>query len=485
MKKKLILMASLVFILCCFFAITANAQCAKDECVGDWVITGQSYLKPMQAKMTCTVCSTVNEETIAPLFATNGFSYQAETGSITQHFAVDREAVDLYKKLTGKTVLFGGVIAAADMVGAQCPIDSEGKAVNKYVQAADFTNTDLVVYDIKITNIPKDARLGTALICGAYVVIDGVVSFIDNGEVESNAVANTYYDVFRSASSWSDLKEGEDSATLKVLTIGNSFSDDAMEYVYKIAKEAGIAHVELGNLRSNSCSLATHVSNAKSNSKAYMFRYWADGATTWKDTGTWNSGAHNMRDAVTLTDWDYIVFQQVSSDSGNASTYDDLSELIEYVEPLCPEAKLAWHVTWSMRSDYASSGPSYSAIIKAVNEKITTNKKIDVIIPCGTAIENAKTSYLTKVQIQRDSKHLSYGMGRYIAGLTLVKALTGLPIDRISYPLNDTEGHSATYGTNENWKSSFRFTDEIDAICKEAANNAIANPYQVTPTQYK
>ena len=114
----------------------------------------------------------------------------------------------------------------------------------------------------------------------------------------------------------------------------------------------------------------------------------------------------------------------------------------------------------------------------------TSNRKIDVIIPSGTAIENAKTSYLTNVQIQRDAKHLSYGMGRYIAGLTLVKALTGLSIDDTNYPLTDTEGHSATSGSNENWKSSFRFTEEINAICIEAANNAIDNPFTVTSSKY-
>ncbi len=486
MKKKLILIASLAFIFCCLLAVAVNAQCAEGECAGEWVIAEEgSYLEPMQAKMTCTVCSAVLEETIQPLFATNGFSYQAETGSITQHFAVDREAVGRYEELTGKSVKFGGIIAAAEMVGDQCPIDSEGEPVNEYVNAVDFTKKDLVVYDIKINNIPEEARLSAGLICGAYVVIDGTVTFIDDGAVEKDAVANTYYDVVRSASSWDGVKENEDGATLKVLTIGNSFSDDAMEYVYKIAKEAGVPHVELANLRANSCSLATHVSNAQGDKGVYMFRYWQDGASTWQDTGTWSGGPYTIKQAVTFADWDYIVFQQVSDQSGNSSTYDDLSTLIEYVEPLCPEAKLAWHMTWSMRADYASSGPAYKDIVNAVNEKITSNKKIDVIIPNGTAIENAKTSYLTNVQIQRDAKHLSYGMGRYIAGLTFVKALTGLSIDNTDYPLTDTEGHSATAGSNENWKSSFRFDDEINAICIEAANNAIANPYQVTPTQYE
>lgn len=487
MKKRIILISSLVFVFCCFLALTANAQCANGKCVGEWTVNegAQGYLAPMEATKVCSVCKTTLEaKTIQPMFSTKGFSYQESTGSIIQHFAVDRAALDEYREITGKTVLFGGVIAASEMVGNECPIDSDGKPVNEWVNVADFTETDRVMYDVRVNNIPKEARKSAQLICGAYVVIDGVVTFIDNGRVENNAVANTYFGVVKASSSWDDVKENEDGATLKVLTIGNSYSDDAMEYVYKIAKEAGIEHVELGNLRTGSCSLAMHVSYAQSNSNAYMFRYWADGATTWKDTGTWTSGAYNMKDAVTFTDWDYIVFQQLSTESHKASTYDDLSTLIEYVESLNPTAKFAWHMTWTFRADYLSSGPSYSGILNAVNTKITSNRKIDVIIPSGTAIENAKTSYLTMHHIHRDAKHLSYGMGRYIAGLTFVKALTGKSIDNSTYPLTDTEGHTATSGTNENWKLSFKFTDEIDLICKEAANNAIANPYQVTQSAY-
>ena len=483
MFKKIILIACIAFALC-LLTLGVSAQCADGQCQAEWTVASENYLAPTVATKACTVCAQTYETMeIDALFSTKGFSYQEETGSIIQHFAVNREALDLFKSLTGKKVLFGGVIAAEEMVGGQCPVDENGRATNDLVKAVDFTSADLDMYDVRINNIPSEARFDTGLICGAYVIIDGTVTFIDNGRVEKEAVANTYFGVVKASSSWDDVKENENGPTLKVLTIGNSFSDDAMEYVYKIAKEAGVAHVELANLRANNCSLAMHVSYAQSNSSAYMFRYWQDGATTWKDTGTWTSGAYTMKQAVTFTDWDYIVFQQVSADSGKASTYDDLGKLMDYVGELNPGAKFAWHMTWSMRSDYASSGPSYSAIVNAVNEKITSNRKIDVVIPSGTAIENAKTSYLTGTQLQRDAKHLSYGMGRYIAGLTFVKALTGLSIDGTAYPTGDTEGHSTTSG-NDNCKASFKFTDEINAICKEAANNAIENPYSVTQSSY-
>ena len=487
MKRKLLLIASLVFVICCLFALTVNASQCQGGCTDNWSLTESDggYLEPISATNTCSVCGTViAQETVNPLFFTTGYSYNENDGGITQQFAADIEAISRYTEITGKSVLYGAIISTKNAIGNDIPLDSNGTPTKDGVFATNLSSQGVSVFDVMVNGIPEEHRLSTYLVCGAYVIIDGELSFIDNGKIEQSTSFNTYYDVVKSSSSWDDVKENEDGRTFKVLTIGNSFSDDALEYVYKIAKEAGIEHVELANLRASNCSLATHLSNATGNKGVYMFRHWADGATTWADTGTWSGGPYTIKQAVEFTDWDYIVFQQVSSDSGKASTYDDLSALISYVEALNPTAKFAWHMTWSMRADYASSGPAYKDIVNAVNEKITSNKKIDVVIPSGTAIENAKTSYLTNVQIQRDAKHLAYGMGRYIAGLTFVKALTGLSIDQTSYPLTDTEGHSSTSGSNENWKSSFRFTDEINAICIESANNAIETPYAVTNSEY-
>ena len=49
--------------------------------------------------------------------------------------------------------------------------------------------------------------------------------------------------------------------SLKILAIGNSFSVDAMEHLYGIAKDGGVENVLLGNLYIGGCSLATHAKN--------------------------------------------------------------------------------------------------------------------------------------------------------------------------------------------------------------------------------
>ena len=256
-----------------------------------------------------------------------------------------------------------------------------------------------------------------------------------------------------------------DDGELKILAIGNSFSDDAMEYVYQIAKDAGVEKITLGNMFIGGCSLEKHLDNARNNKGAYDYRT--------NTNGTWSTkGGVSIRTAVKSEDWDFITFQQVSGYSGVAETYDDLVELISIVEPLNPSARLVWHMTWAYKTGSSHSDfpkynrdqmTMYNAIVDAVNTKILTNEKIEIVIPCGTSIQNVRTSLIG--DMTRDGYHLSYGIGRYIASMTFVKALTGLSIDNSVTRPDDIDSY------------------ELKAII-EGVNNAISKPYEVTKSSY-
>ena len=59
--------------------------------------------------------------------------------------------------------------------------------------------------------------------------------------------------------------------TLKVLAIGNSFSSDATEYLWNIAKDGGVEKIIIGNLYIGGCALDKHYTNIKSNAGAYTY----------------------------------------------------------------------------------------------------------------------------------------------------------------------------------------------------------------------
>ena len=473
MKKKLILALSLVFVFCCFFVISANAQCT--ECTDNWTVNfgEDKYLGEMVAVNTCADCGTeLAKQTISPMFETLGYSYNTVTlDGITQHYAVNLESLARYEALTGKTVLFGVVASSEDSLVNGHPIDNSGKPVSDSVIAANFKNTGYEVFDIKVTGIPEKYRDSAKMICSAYVIVDGAISYIDNGKTKDTPSTNTFDEVKEVVDN--PVPKWAKDGSLKILTIGNSFSDDAMEYVYGIAKAAGIQDVELGNIRRDSCSLEMHINSLKNDDKTgYIFRHWVDGATAWDHVWGKNNAecAASVKDVFEMgIEWDFVVIQQVSS----STDYSEAQTLIDLIKPYCPNATLAWHMTWATKSD---GGTMYNNIVNATKTQILPLEDIDVIIPTGAAIQNAKASALSNDLIYRpDGKHLSYGMGRYIASMTLFKTLTGISIDNIEPPVSDTEGHSATSGSTYH-SPPFNITESMNELCIAAANGAVAKP---------
>ena len=107
---------------------------------------------------------------------------------------------------------------------------ASGEPISSAVQSVDFKNTTHSIFDVMLNGIPQEHLVGTEIICSAYVIVDGEISYIENGAMEQDSVSNTYYDIVKAVSSWDDTDANE-GKSFKVLTIGNSFSDDSMEYV--------------------------------------------------------------------------------------------------------------------------------------------------------------------------------------------------------------------------------------------------------------
>jgi hypothetical protein len=205
--------------------------------------------------------------------------------------------------------------------------------------------------------------------------------------------------------------------------IGNSFSVDCIQYVYEIATAAGVKNIKLGNLFISGCTLKMHLENAVEDKAAYTYYT--------NDSGKWvTTKSYKMSDAIKSEDWDFISFQQASGKSTKPDTYDDLELLMPLVEELCtnPKVEFIWHMTWAYRGDSVSAAydndqmTMYEAVVDAVKEKIVPNTKIKRIVPSGTSIQNARSSYLGDT-LNRDEYHLSKVEGRIIAGIAMVMGI--------------------------------------------------------------
>lgn len=267
---------------------------------------------------------------------------------------------------------------------------------------------------------------------------------------------------------------GEES--ISVLFIGNSFSDDTIALAYKVADSAGIKDIKIADLYIGGCTINRHISEANSNSADYLFRYFdKDNQNTNVDTTAGTK--RTMEYGITYSDWDWIIFQQGSWASGLPNEYGNFQTLIDYVKGKAtnPNVKFGFNMTWAYAQNSTNGGFSnygnnqqtmYSGILNAVQTQVATKSEIIKIIPNGTAIQNARSSFVGDTLTRDVSDHLTYDLGRYIAAMSLVKTLCGPDLNKVTYA---PSGLSQTH----------------IAMAKESVNNAIKTPYAVTTSAYQ
>lgn len=227
--------------------------------------------------------------------------------------------------------------------------------------------------------------------------------------------------------------------TLRVLAIGNSFSCDAMAYLDELLLECGIKNVVLGNLYIGSCSLEHHWRNAETDAAVYSYFKSSPRLHVMR----LQKSKCRMSQAILDENWDIITFQQSSAFLGFSKSYEPyLTNLIAYVKGISknPEMRLVWHMTWAFADGcrhkvferYSrSSEKMYISAVRCVQDCILSHSEIDFVIPCGTAIQNARTGALAS-GLSRDGRHLSLRTGRYVCSLMWASLLTEADLSKVS-----------------------------------------------------
>ena len=236
---------------------------------------------------------------------------------------------------------------------------------------------------------------------------------------------------------------------MKILSIGNSFSQDAQRYLHRLAKQDG-TDIKTVNLFISGCPLRKHYLNMLDDNAAYAFEF--NGESTGLKV--------SIHQALVSDNWDVVTLQQASSLSGVAETYSPyLEELAAYVRQYCPHAKIFIHQTWAYEdgseklralSLFATAKEMLAAVCDAYDaaaQKICA----DGIIPCGKAMMAATELGIEK--IHRDTYHASLGAGRYLLALCWYKTLTGRDIssnafDEFDIPMTALERELAIRAVN-------------------------------------
>lgn len=242
---------------------------------------------------------------------------------------------------------------------------------------------------------------------------------------------------------------------IRVLAIGNSFSEDAVEqYLFELARAQGDSLI-IGNAYIPGCSIDRHYANLLGDSALYEYR---------KVVGNikYERKRRTLKNIICDEQWDIISLQQASRLSGIPTSYGNLGRLKRMVANYATNlhVQFVWHMTWAYAKTFESANfkaygynqhTMYSSIVSAMLN-VLPDVDIHRIIPSGIAIQLMR--YQMGDILNRDGFHLSLTIGRYTAACTWCEFLTGKSV----------EGNKYRPGT---------LTEEEAQTCQQSAHEAV------------
>lgn len=239
-------------------------------------------------------------------------------------------------------------------------------------------------------------------------------------------------------------------STLKVLAIGNSFVGDAMGYIQKMVSAAGISsqsicvyQVVKGGSSLNEIVKVYNDNLPLSNSSIICNRRVGSIEMDISD--------NNTLAEVLAKDWDVISLNQYHRHGSYNQINPALTEMISHCREKCTnqDVALAWHEGWSCQGEkggYDGGSEGWWAMLQKVTETQMRNDGIDIVIPSGTAMQNARNTSLSgEGEMTRDGVHASFGAGRYIVGATWFQTLIA-PVFGVSI-LGNSAVHDQLFDT--------------------------------------
>lgn len=391
-------------------------------------------------------------------------------------FVIDRENTVLKNTavnslLVSKYVGEGSVTLENVVIANELLVEGLGEKTKVLLKTNDITNIDIGKIIIDTNSLIKFENNKYKLISSN----NKIAKISSNGSIIANEPGNAVI----SASIKGTIipiceitVRDPDTRTIRILSIGNSFSQDTVFYLHSIAKSANM-NIVVGNLYNSGCSLERHYNYATNNDKAYTYYKWTtDSMETYENK--------SMKDVLLDEKWDYITLQQSSPESGIYSTYQPyLNDLIVYIKNIAKEdVRIAFNMTWAYATNSTNNNFYYynsnqktmfNAIVNSYS-MAANETNVDILIPSGTAIQNARTNKKLKSignELTTDGYHLNAGIGRYIASLALFETI--LREENIKKDLFE----DVTFVPEEENAELYTY------LSKKAVMAAVDNPYEI------
>lgn len=240
--------------------------------------------------------------------------------------------------------------------------------------------------------------------------------------------SNAYASVFS--------EKSQRNKSIKVLTVGNSFADNASKWLEPIAASVPGYNIAVTKANIGGCSLERHVNEIykceqNSDAKPYYKKYC-------------------LEELLTMDDYDYITIQQVSSLSFKPESFQPWADsLIAFIKMHSPESEIIIHQTWAYATDctrlnawHLSRRQMQEGIIKSYNQ-LADQRDLE-IIPSGAAFYNATTHQDDLYLWNKDGYHAN-NEGCYLAGCVWLGKLLNISPKKVKYVPEEMDQKTAKF----------------------------------------
>jgi|GEM_PF-426557 len=148
--------------------------------------------------------------------------------------------------------------------------------------------------------------------------------------------------------------------TVRVLTIGNSFANNACRFLEEIAGSVEGCVIIIGRANLGGHSLEQHASYIKQSEEDPDFKAYA-------------RGTKSLKDFLIEEEWDAVTIQQVSPLSFVSESFQPYAdEIVDHVKEHSPNSQIYIHQTWAYAPDAPRLG-NLGITYEEMYEKLTAN----------------------------------------------------------------------------------------------------------------
>ena len=242
-----------------------------------------------------------------------------------------------------------------------------------------------------------------------------------------------------------------DPELIKILAIGDSYTEDAMVNLYPVLSELGYTKITLANIYLDGKTLAEQLDALKGTDKVTVH--------VFGETGT--AAADTLvTEVLGPDDWDAIVLQPGFAKAADNLDVSSLGGILAIVRKYCEFAPLYWNMTWAVgenQSDMLESLVYTATMLQSTN-------LFKAVIPVGTLVQNLRTSIFEETIVPGTDGHLSVNVGQFAASYLWAQTITGKSVPKTDWYVSD----------------AYRYEVDFLPAVKEALDNVVAAPLEVT-----